>query len=267
MKAFSWIGFLLALIIILYTPHPALGGLVPQSSQINAYAYAELGGNLDFPVISNSDTHSVSQGSAINPLSTGATAYINYLDDYATSSVQIGSTWNSSASGSVVYTGMLKLYNGEYSAGENPNGAVRFYPGSFWSYTFLPDLDGTFSIAWGGSKVTTNLKSSGDPVVSDRIQLQYRLNGGGTHWDQNASVTNIPVTSGNPFTIDIGWITNGISLAGVGAQQIDLYNTADWTFTPTSAPVPVPPSVWLLGSGLIGLVGLRRRFLGSNRIK
>ena len=26
------------------------------------------------------------------------------------------------------------------------------------------------------------------------------------------------------------------------------------------APVPIPPSVWLLGSGLIGLVGLRRKF-------
>lgn len=28
----------------------------------------------------------------------------------------------------------------------------------------------------------------------------------------------------------------------------------------TNPTVPVPPSVWLLGSGLIGLVGLRRRF-------
>ncbi len=28
----------------------------------------------------------------------------------------------------------------------------------------------------------------------------------------------------------------------------------------TDSPVPIPPSVWLLGSGLIGLVGLRRKF-------
>jgi len=27
------------------------------------------------------------------------------------------------------------------------------------------------------------------------------------------------------------------------------------------APVPIPPSVWLLGSGLVGLVGLRRKFM------
>jgi hypothetical protein len=28
----------------------------------------------------------------------------------------------------------------------------------------------------------------------------------------------------------------------------------------TSAPVPVPAAVWLLGSGLVGIIGMRRRF-------
>ncbi len=27
-----------------------------------------------------------------------------------------------------------------------------------------------------------------------------------------------------------------------------------------ATPVPIPAAVWLLGSGLIGLVGLRKRF-------
>ena len=27
-------------------------------------------------------------------------------------------------------------------------------------------------------------------------------------------------------------------------------------------PVPVPAAVWLLGSGLVGLIGLRRKFRG-----
>lgn len=35
------------------------------------------------------------------------------------------------------------------------------------------------------------------------------------------------------------------------------------TYTPAPPPVPIPPTVWLLGSGLIGLVGLRRKFGSS----
>jgi len=33
----------------------------------------------------------------------------------------------------------------------------------------------------------------------------------------------------------------------------------------TAAPVPVPPSVWLLGSGLVGLFGIRRRFSSKQK--
>jgi hypothetical protein len=28
------------------------------------------------------------------------------------------------------------------------------------------------------------------------------------------------------------------------------------------SPVPIPPTVWLLGSGLVGLIGLKRKFIG-----
>ncbi len=36
----------------------------------------------------------------------------------------------------------------------------------------------------------------------------------------------------------------------------------DATDTYTYAPVPIPGAVWLLGSGLVGLIGLKRRFRG-----
>jgi len=33
----------------------------------------------------------------------------------------------------------------------------------------------------------------------------------------------------------------------------------DWTSEPVTSAVPVPAAVWLLGSGLLGLIGIRRR--------
>ena len=40
--------------------------------------------------------------------------------------------------------------------------------------------------------------------------------------------------------------------------SLELLNTSEFNTVPSS--VPIPPSIWLLGSGLIGLVGLRRKF-------
>ena len=58
----------------------------------------------------------------------------------------------------------------------------------------------------------------------------------------------------NPGDLSIGK-NIGIALDATGINEVyfDLV-------TLTKTPVPIPPSVWLLGSGLIGLVGLRRRF-------
>jgi hypothetical protein len=42
---------------------------------------------------------------------------------------------------------------------------------------------------------------------------------------------------------------------------------SDFTHSADINPVPLPPSVWLLGSGLLGLVGLKKKswFLGKSR--
>ena len=46
---------------------------------------------------------------------------------------------------------------------------------------------------------------------------------------------------------------------GTGAGNFfNVHNNGTFTVTQVSA-VPVPPSVWLLGAGLLGLIGLRRR--------
>ncbi len=73
------------------------------------------------------------------------------------------------------------------------------------------------------------------------------------------------------------WLSDGDSAWGYSGVGISGRELADgswdgWSFsddavfgsggpprTPVGAPVPVPAAVWLLGSGLIGLIGLRRK--------
>ncbi|MEW6267231.1 MAG: VPLPA-CTERM sorting domain-containing protein [Thermodesulfobacteriota bacterium] len=58
------------------------------------------------------------------------------------------------------------------------------------------------------------------------------------------------------------WLNAGL----MGVDQLIFYSSGDskwflmddFTYN-TGAPVPIPGAVWLLGSGLVGLVGLRRK--------
>jgi len=94
----------------------------------------------------------------------------------------------------------------------------------------------------------------------------------------NSLTGNVPfATSANaPFTLDDGFLVArynpdnsvflNISLGGVNLAQGSLTGcnfgtcqalaTGDWTRT---SAIPVPPAVYLFGTGLIGLVGMARR--------
>ena len=77
--------------------------------------------------------------------------------------------------------------------------------------------------------------------------------------DDNTFVTAIPNTNEGQF---VGFVTDtrffGVRLedaAGAGIQET--YFAVDVAMVPN--PVPVPPAIFLLGSGLLGLGFVRRR--------
>jgi len=51
----------------------------------------------------------------------------------------------------------------------------------------------------------------------------------------------------------------GYHVAWVGSWQISAFRTDGSEYASRRAAVPIPAAVWLFGSGLLGLVGIRRR--------
>jgi hypothetical protein len=59
-----------------------------------------------------------------------------------------------------------------------------------------------------------------------------------------------------------GLSTLSYNVEGLGAGYGYKFNPLTDTLLISSAPVPIPPAILLLGTGLIGLIGVRRRFKG-----
>jgi len=79
------------------------------------------------------------------------------------------------------------------------------------------------------------------------------------NWESYTSLTSWP-TKDNTKTPPLTFITNGGTdqgwkFANPNTEQFVNYNR--WTYTAT----PVPAAIWLLGTGLIGLVSFRKKAL------
>lgn len=168
------------------------------------------------------------------------------LDPVSVIEIGWGNLALASISGSPTFT--AKLYNGDTlldtvttmftgSFSEwllwSATGSYPYRSGSHHSATpidFGPVNDGTFA---GKIEVTIN-QGSIDNILTGNI-TNYINNPSNNLWDP----ITIQLISPNPSGGDSGWFAPNINVN----------------------PVPVPGAFWLLGSGLIGLVGVGRRKL------
>jgi hypothetical protein len=135
------------------------------------------------------------------------------------------------------YQGQVKFQSG---GGINPLGGLT--PGNF--IHVAGDID-----ASGGGGNPSGLQTYLDQIAA--IQGGNAVNGGGFF-------TGYWLTTGDPANGDTSPLSNAIFVGG-WYSSTDNFSMTSGTSGAYVNPVPIPAAAWLLGSGLIGLVAIRRR--------
>ena len=108
-------------------------------------------------------------------------------------------------------------------------------------------------------KFYQNVVDADGTTLSDRLVWDFGASGTILKF---GSIPTLPDITGAvgifPAVVEDGSIQAFLSPWTSGNQQYLLYTNFQ---SPESAPVPIPGAVWLLGSGLIGLVGIGRKRL------
>jgi len=105
------------------------------------------------------------------------------------------------------------------------------------------DYNGTFNAAgWTGTKISGTVSQATGPAIVNMA------------WDYNFSGT----FAGFPIRFDINYFKNGSFLGHEGYTIVNQTYTGGFDQIPY-APVPIPPTVWMLGAGLMGMGLFRKR--------
>ena len=116
-----------------------------------------------------------------------------------------------------------------------------------WKINFSGDSIGSYEILEVVADNDTSFTTVGEGWIT---QINYGSYSGTEGWWMN----NLSYDLGETWTYDYGDPSDGQAIVWKSGMDF-AYGLA----TPETPTVPVPAAVWLLGSGLIGLVGLRRR--------
>ncbi len=140
---------------------------------------------------------------------------------------------------------------------------------TYQSYTntppspFVPDMFGPVNAKVEGSKGYVNNFNS---MCNWGHRPNYAVVDAGTYtygtFTFNVNTANLVADGNNDFDFDFADGMFAVSINGSIEELPEIpenFHPPQLDIIPAASPVPVPAAVWLFGSGLIGLVGLRRK--------
>ncbi|MDP2026003.1 VPLPA-CTERM sorting domain-containing protein [Sulfuriferula sp.] len=157
--------------------------------------------------------------------------------------------------------GASPIVTGTYQGSVSGSNATSLTAFAFFGtpvYTFT--AASSAGIAGGGPAPTGTVDTAAGTIAMDLSSFFASWNG--TNFNQgNAAVTG--TYNAGTGAYDMAW-TSLISGGSFNGQTGYWHLKGTATAAAAPAPVPLPAAVWLLGSGLIGMVGVARRRKSGN---